>query len=186
MENLNKNAINNGVIIAIISIAIQVIMYYAMPSLFGSFATGIGIWAILLIIYVLLTIDLRKKIGGFWLFKDALKGIFLMSFIANAGSAIFTFIFYKFIEPNAYDKIVGFVTEGLTATYEKMGMSQDKVDEAITQVEKSLKTQFQPDILDFLKSLGIAILVGFVMSLIFAAIFKKSPPMFAPAEEVES
>ena len=62
MENLNKNAINNGVIIAIISIAIQVIMYYAMPSLFGSFATGIGIWAILLIIYVLLTIDLRKKI----------------------------------------------------------------------------------------------------------------------------
>lgn len=186
MDNLNKNAINNGVIIAIISIAIQLIIYYAMPSLFGSVGTGIGIWVVLLIIYVLLTLDLRKKIGGFWSFKDALKGIFLMSLIANAGSAVFNFIFYKFLEPNAYDKIIGFVTEGLTGTYEKMGMSQDKVDEAIAQVETSLKSQFQPSILDFLKTLGISILVGFVMSLIFAAIFKKNPPMFAPAEEAES
>jgi hypothetical protein len=186
MENLNKNAINNGVIIAIISIAIQVIMYYAMPSLFGSYVTGIGISCVLLVIYVLLTLDMKKKIGGFWTFKEALKGIFLMSFIANVGSSIFNFIFYKFIEPNAYDKIVGFVTEGLTSTYEKMGLSQDKMDEALSQVEKTLKSQFQPSILDFIKALGIAILIGFIMSLIFAAIFKKNPPMFTPAEEAES
>jgi len=186
MENLNKNAINNGIIIAVISIAIQLMTYYAAPSLLGSTWFGIGISLVSIVIYILFTIDLRKKIGGYWTFKEALKGIFVMSLIANVSATVFNFIFYKFIEPGAYDRVKGYVVEGLTTTFEKMGMTGDKMDEAIEKATESLKAQYQPGPLDFLKNLGIAILIGFVMSLIFAAIFKKNPPMFAPVDETES
>jgi cell division protein FtsN len=64
-----------------------------------------------------------------------------------------------------------------------MGMSGDKLDEAVEKATESLKAQYMPSIGDFFKNLVIAILVGFVLSLIFAAIFKKNPPMFAPVEE---
>jgi hypothetical protein len=39
--------------------------------------------------------------------------------------------------------------------------------------------------MQFFKNLGIAIIVQFVMSLIFAAIFKKEEPIFASTMEEE-
>lgn len=185
MENLNKLALNNGIVIGVIGLAFQILPFYAAPQLLGNTMFGIGVGLITLIIYIFFTIDLRKKIGGFWSFKDALKGIFIMSLVANVGSSIFNYLFYKFIEPGAYDKVVGIVSEGMASTYEKMGMSQDVIDQAMEKVLEGLKSQYQPSPLDFIKNLGIIILVGFVVSLIFAAIFKKNPPMFAQVEEEE-
>jgi len=185
MDNLNKNAINNGIIIAVITIAIQLLTYYAAPQLLGATWYGIVISLLSLVIYIVFTLDLRKKVGGFWTFKQALTGIFIMSLIANAVSSVFNFVFYKFIEPNAYDKVKGYVADGLTATFEKMGMSGAAMDDAIEKATESLKSQYQPGPLDFLKNIAIAILIGFVFSLIFAAIFKKNPPIFAPLEEAE-
>ncbi|MBK0383510.1 DUF4199 domain-containing protein [Pedobacter sp. SD-b] len=185
METLNKNAVNNGIIIAIIGLAIQLLTYYAAPAMLGATWYGILIGLITLGIYIALTIDLRKKTGGYWNFNQALRGIFIMSLIANVITSVFNFIFYKFIETGAYDKVKGYVADGLTSTFEKMGMSGDEMDKAIEKATESLKAQYQPTALDFLKNIAIAIIIGFVMSLIFAAIFKKNPPMFAPVDEVE-
>ncbi len=185
MQDLKKLAITNGVIIAVITIFLQLLTYYAAPNLLGATWYGILITVVSLVIYVIFTFDLRKKIGGYWSFKEALSGVFIMSFIANLASSIFNFIFYTFIEPGAYEKVRGYVEEGITATFEKMGMSGDALDEAVEEATKSLKAQYMPSIGDFAKNLVIAILVGFVLSLIFAAIFKRNPPMFAPVDEAE-
>lgn len=185
MENLNKQAINNGIIIAVIGLAMQILPYYAAPQLLGNTMFGIAVGIITLVIYIFFTLDLRKKNDGFWSFKDALKGIFIMSLIANVGTSVFNYVFYKFIEPGAFDKVVGIVSESMAATYEKMGMSQDLIDQAMEKVVEGLKSQYQPSPLDFIKNLGIIILGGFVISLIFAAIFKKNTPIFAPIEEAE-
>ncbi|MBC7653455.1 MAG: DUF4199 domain-containing protein [Oligoflexus sp.] len=185
MDNLNKNAITNGIIIAVITIAIQLLTYYAAPQLLGATWYGIVISLLSLVIYIVFTLDLRKKVGGFWSFKQALTGIFIMSLVANVVSSVFNFVFYKFIEPDAYDRVKGYVADGLTATFEKMGLSGDDMDKAIEKATESLKSQYQPSPLDFLKNIAIAILIGFVLSLIFAAIFKRNPPMFAPLEEAE-
>lgn len=183
ITELKKNAINNGVIIAILMIAIQLLTYYAAPQLLGATWYGIVITLVSVVIYVLFILDLRKKIGGFWSFKEALKGIFIMSLIANLASSVFNFIFYRFIETGAYEKIKGYVVDGMTSTFESMGLSGDKLDEAVEKTAESLKSQYMPTPVDFLKNLVIAIMVGFVLSLIFAAIFKKETPLFAPVEE---
>ncbi|HEX7367948.1 MAG TPA: DUF4199 domain-containing protein [Pelobium sp.] len=183
IKDLNKLALNNGIIIAVITIIIQLLTYYAAPNLLGATWYGILITLISLVIYIFFTLDLRKKVGGFWSFKEALSGVFIMSLVANLSSSIFNFLFYRFIEPGAYEKVKGYVADGITATFEKMGMSGDALDEAVEKATESLKSQYMPSIGDFFKNLVVAILIGFVLSLIFAAIFKKNPPMFAPVDE---
>jgi hypothetical protein len=185
MEKINNLSVNNGLVIAVIGIAIQLLTFYAAPEMLGATWFGIVTGIIVLGVYILFTLDMRKKVGGYWTFKEALKGLFLMSIVANFTSTAFNYVFYKFIEPGAYDKVVGYVSAGLTTTYEKMGMSQDQIDKAMESVVKNLKAQYLPEPLDLLKTVGILILLGVVLSLIFAAIFKKNPPMFTTIEEEE-
>jgi hypothetical protein len=179
----NKLAINNGLFIGGISSILGILVYYVSPQLMGATSFGIGMMLISLGLYIFFTLDLRKKVGGFWSFREALKGIFLMSFIAGLLSIVVNFVFYKFIEPGAYEKIAEFVTQNLSATYEKLGMDQAAIDKAIPMVLEKMKAQFDPSFTDVLKNLGIAVLVQFIMSLIFAAIFKKEQPIFTSTEE---
>lgn len=183
MENLNKFAINNGVILAIIGIALQILPFYAAPQLLGSTAFGIGISVITLVLYILFTLDLRKKVGGFWVFKDALRGVFIMSLLANVATTVFNYIFYNFIEPDGFEKVKGYIIEGTTKTLEGLGLQQDAIDAQMDATIKTLEDQYHPTLLIALRNAAIAIVIGFVMSLIFAAIFKKNPPMFASTEE---
>lgn len=183
LQNLNKAALNNGLIIGIILSAIGVVTFYMFPSLLGSMSFGIGTMIVSLLIYIFFTLDLRKKIGGYWNFMEALKGIFLMAFVAGLLYAMFNYIFYKFIEPGAFEKISGYIEQGMTKTFENMGMDQDKIDETVSKQVEGMKAQYDPTPIEFIKNLGIGILIQFVMSLIFAAIFKKEAPFFAPIEE---
>lgn len=185
LENLNKAASTNGVIIGILSTVIGVVTYYVFPSLLGSMSFGIGTLVVSLLIYIFFTIDLRKKIGGYWNFKEALKGIFLMSFIAGLVYSLANVVFYKFIEPGAFEKIAGFMESGMSQTFENMGMEQEKIDETVAKQIEGIKAQYDPTFAQFFKNLGIAVIIQFVMSLIFAAIFKKETPVFALTGEDE-
>jgi hypothetical protein len=179
----NKLAINNGLFIGGISAVLNILIYYIYPQMMGNTIYGIFMMLIASGLYIFFTIDLRKKIGGFWSFKEALKGIFLMSFIAGLLSTFVNFVFYKFIEPGAFEQISGIITENLTVTYEKLGMDQATIDNTIEKVLESMKSQFNPSFVDLLKTLGIGVLIQFIMSLIFAAIFKKEQPIFTSTEE---
>lgn len=183
LENLNKAAINNGVIIGILSTVIGIVVFYVAPTLFGAMWFAIANMVFLLAVYIFFTIDLRKKIGGYWSFRQALKGIFLMAFIAGLILSITNYVFYKFVEPEGFTKISGYVEEGTTKTFESMGMDEDQIETAVSEQLKGLKKQFDPTPMEFLQNFGIAILIEFIMSLIFAAIFKKEAPIFAPVED---
>ena len=106
-----------------------------------------------------------------------------MAFIAGLVAALGNFVFYKFIEPGAYDKISGIVSENLYGTYEKFGMDEETIEKTMEKVMEGMKSQFNPSFMDLLKTLGTGVLIQFVMSLIFAAIFKKEQPIFASTNE---
>jgi hypothetical protein len=88
----NKLAINNGLFIGGISAVLNILIYYIYPQMMGNTIYGIFMMLIAMGLYIFFTIDLRKKIGGFWSFKEALKGIFLMSFIAGLLSTFVNFV----------------------------------------------------------------------------------------------
>lgn len=173
----------NGLIIGILSVIFGVVVYYVAPALFGAMWFSIANVIFFLILYIFFTIDLRKKIGGYWSFRQALKGIFIMALIASLVATVVNYVFYKFIEPGGFAKISGFVEQGMTKTFENLGMDADAADTEVAKMVDRMRTQFDPTPMEALQNLGTAILVAFVMSLIFAAIFKKEAPIFAPVED---
>ncbi|MEJ7691817.1 DUF4199 domain-containing protein [Daejeonella sp.] len=183
LENLNKAAANNGLIIGILSAILGIVIFYIAPSLFGSMWFSIGNLVFFLVLYIFFTIDLRKKIGGYWNFKQAFTGIFIMAFVAGLLLTVVNYLFYQFVEPDGFAKISGFIEQGATKTFESMGMDEDQIEKAVSEQLKSMKKQFDPTPMDMLTNFGIGLVVEVIMSLIFAAIFKKEAPIFAPVED---
>jgi hypothetical protein len=178
-----KLAFTNGLIWAAINIAIFLVVYYVKPDLMGSFAfMGLSICiGIGLAIYFCL--DMRKQIGGYWSFKEALSSIFLMFFTQALIVFFFTIIFGKFIEPDYAVKMKEISETTATAMFEKMGADQETVDKAMAEMESKWESQFNPGIMDILKSIAFIAIGYFIGALIFAAIFKKERPVFASTVE---
>lgn len=173
-----KSAFTNGLIWAAINIAIFLVIYYVKPDLMGSFAfMGISI-VIGIGLAVYFSIELRKQVGGYWSFKEALSSIFIMFFTQALIVFFFTIIFGKFIEPDYSVKMKEISESTATAMFEKMGADQETVDKAMAEMEKSWESQFNPGIMDILKSIAFIAIGYFIGALIFAAIFKKEQPLF--------
>src|SRR5690606_389859 len=97
--NVKKAAITNALIWAVINIIVFLLVYYASPTLMANPAFGFISMAIGIGLAVYFTMDLRKKVGGYWSFREALGAIFLMFFVQIVISTSFTTAFAKWIEP---------------------------------------------------------------------------------------
>lgn len=181
--NARRIAITNALIWAIINIIIFLLVYYAQPTLMGNFAYGIIQLAIGIGLAVYFTLDLRKKIGGYWSFREALGLIFLMFFVQVVIVTLFTTAFGKWIEPTYADTIRDISLNATTRMAETMTSDQEQIDKIIEEAEKNIEKQVNPSIVDLVQGLAIAVIFYFVGALIFAAIFKRTPPVFAPVEE---
>ncbi|SEM21317.1 Protein of unknown function [bacterium A37T11] len=181
-----KIAIVNGLILAAINIFIFLLVYYAAPNLMGNMAYSIIQLVVGIALAVYFTLNIRKKIGGYWSFKEALSAIFVL-FIINVVVVYFvTLAFGKFIEPGYPEKMKEIVLNGTTDMMEKISQDQDAIDKTIEEVEKSLDSQFNPGIIDVLKSLCISVIMYFIGALVFAAIFKRDKPIFFTTDETEA
>ncbi len=108
--NAKSLAVKNGLIWAAINIAIFLVVYYVKADLMGSFAfTGIQMLVgIGLAVYF--CIDMRKQIGGYWSFKEALSNIFIMFFVQALVVYFFTVIFAnQFVNNKKLMKVIDFL-----------------------------------------------------------------------------
>ncbi len=181
--NAKKIALNNALIWAVINIVIFLLAYYASPTLLASPAFGFILLAIGIGLAVYFTLDLRKKIGGYWTFREALGNIFLMFFVQVAVYMLFTTAFAKWIEPGYADMMREASLNATTKMMETFSSDQEVIDKAIAEAEKNIEKQVNPSFIDFIQGLALTAIFYFIGALIFAAIFKRNPPIFAPVDE---
>ena len=184
--NARKIAINNALIWAVINLIIFLLVYYASPSLLGNFAWGFIQIAIGIGLAIYFTLDLRKKIGGYWSFKEALGNIFLMFIVQVVVVTLFTTAFAKWIEPGYADTMREITLNATTKMAETFSYDQEVIDKMIEEAEKSIEKQVNPGFMDVLQGLAIAALFYFIGALIFAAIFKRNAPIFASYQDDDS
>lgn len=186
MENLDqaikKNGATTGLILGAISLVLGILNFYYMTAIATSFwAMILGPIVISMIIPLVLAIlfskDLRKKIGGFWNFKQATTGLFIMFFVSYLVSFAGNLVFTKVVEPNSIDKLKTAMVTATTNMMEKSGASQEKIDESIARTEKSFDDQKDQSAGKIFKGVAIAVIVCFVFALIFAAFLKKEAPL---------
>src|SRR5690554_3863472 len=95
-----KIAVTNGFLLAAISVILFLLVYYAAPDLMGNWAYSVVQMLIGIGVAVYFTLDIRKKIGGYWSFREALSAIFVMFMIQVVVVYFFTLAFGKWIEPS--------------------------------------------------------------------------------------
>jgi len=186
---IKKNALNSGLVLGGVSLVLGIFSFYFITSMTSSFwmiIFGPLIFAIIMpiIIAIFMAKDLRKKIGGFWNFKQAVTGIFIMFLVSAALSRVLNdYVFAKLIEPDMVQKMETAMVNATTSMMEKSGADQEKIDAQTVKVEKGFEDQKNLTIAKALRSIAISIILIFVVALIFGAIFKKEPPLFEVIDE---
>lgn len=184
VPNAKRIALINGLIWGFVNIVLLLLVYYAMPDLLGNYAYGVVLMLIGLGLAVYFTLDIRKKIGGFWSFRFALSHIFILFFVQYLVFALFTTAFPKWIEPAYADHVREIRLNSVTEVAERFGGgNQEQIDMMIEEAEKAIEKELNPTLTDFLQTLAISVIMYFIGALIFAAIFKREKPVFAPVNE---
>ncbi|MEC3881714.1 DUF4199 domain-containing protein [Parapedobacter sp. 10938] len=178
-----RAALTNALIWAVINIIIFLLVYYASPTLMANPAFSFITMAIGIGLAIYFTIDLRKKIGGYWSFRVALGNIFLMFFVQVVIFTVFTTAFGKWIEPSYTEWRLEEARNQAVVQAEQMTSDQDQVDEMIARSEKWSKMLIDPGFKEFTMILAVIAIFYFIGALIFAAIFKRERPVFAPVDQ---
>jgi hypothetical protein len=184
-ENLNqlirKKALEKGLVLGVILLVAGIFSYYFITGMtdnmwlitFGPIVISV---IIPLVVAIFLIIGLRREIGGFWVFKQAVTGIFIMFFVANLLSFIGRdLLFAKVIEPNMVENMQTAMVNSVSGMLEQSGQEQDQIDKKIEEINQQFEKQKNPTIGSIIQSQLIAIIFLFVMALIFGAIFKRDP-----------
>lgn len=182
-----KNALYNGLALGAALFVLGTIVYYILIGTTSMWVITIVPTIISVIIPILLAVfmslDLRKKMGGYWSFKQATTGIFIMFIVAYALNTIARdLIFAKFVEPDMIKKTEAAVLNSTQTMLEKSGVDQATIDRKIADAQKQFDEQEHLSIGKILSGIGTTIILIFVVSLLFGAMFKKDPPLFTVAD----
>lgn len=181
-KDLKVEAIKNGLGLGLIMVVLGLVSAYLIMN-------STSIWAIFLypvclniilpiVIAVFFSKDLRKKIGGYWNFRRATSGIFIMFLTSYLISSVVNVAYVKLVEPDMQAKIQTSITDATTKMMEKQGVDKAKIDEVIKQKDEEFKKKNSGTVMQSAQGYLIGVLFVFVFALIFGAIFKKEPPLF--------
>ncbi|WP_026994601.1 DUF4199 domain-containing protein [Flectobacillus major] len=170
MENqttTTKVALKWGAIVGIISIVYSTIVM--VLGLMGNQAIG---WLVYLIIgagIFLAMSNYKKENGGFLSYGQGLGIGSMMSAISGLISSAYSFVYMRFIDATVVDQLLKKAQEDM----EKQGFSDEKIEQAL----EMSKIFMSPGAMFVWGVLG-SIIIGFLLSLILAAIAKKDKAIF--------
>jgi len=190
MDNLQQqikvNGIKTGVFLGLIITALSIFSYYFITSVSNSpalFVAGPIIFSIFIPIFlvVFFSFNQRKRIGGFWTFKQATTGIFIMLltayFIQLVGKDL---IFDKLIEPNNVVNTQKVALAAKAQIMKQRGAKQADIDKSLNDLKEEFSRQRNMTIAGTAQGIVFSTLFAFVFAIIFASLFKKDPPGYVP------
>jgi len=169
MESIfKKNAINFGIISALLGIIVTTIMYVVDLKLFVNMWIGFGLLVVWFIIGCLLLSKSKKENQGLMNFKQGFTTYLLSALIGILLSTAFNIILFNYIDTEARETITEHFVEMQVKMLEKFGASQVEINEAIGKAKESSQFTVKGQLFGIFQSLLGSIIFG----LILAAIFK--------------
>ncbi|MDX5346604.1 MAG: DUF4199 domain-containing protein [Hymenobacteraceae bacterium] len=111
----------------------------------------------------------RAENGGFMSYGQGLGLGTLLSVIAGGLAGITTYVYIKFIDSSSVGKIL----EKQRLDLEERGMDDDQIEQTMAMTEKFTNPEMM-----LVFTILIYLMVGFILSLIIAAIMKRNRPEF--------
>ena len=183
-QRIRIHFIKSGLLLGVILFTLSVISFYFIteinksPVLFVASPLIFSL-AIPIITVVVFCLYGRKKIGGYWTFKQATTGIFIMFFIAYLIQTVGRdLIFAKIIEPQMIEKTEAAFINASSAIKEQPGVDKKQMDKNIADIRKNFDDQKNITIGKVIQGIAVSIIFIFVLALIFGALFKKEMPLY--------
>ncbi|GGK89528.1 DUF4199 domain-containing protein [Rufibacter glacialis] len=111
----------------------------------------------------------KKENGGFMSYGQGLGTGTILAAVSGVLSGTFTYIYLKFIDGNILEQIRNASIEEM----ENKGMSDEQIEQAASMTEKFTT----PEMMLIMGVVG-AVLLGFILSLLIAAVMKRNRPEF--------
>jgi hypothetical protein len=117
----------------------------------------------------------RKQAGGFWTFKQATTGIFIMLCVAYIVYTLgVSLLFNKVIEPNNIQKTEAAVIEKKIAIMKQSGAKQSDINAAIADTKKDFGEDKPASLFYIIFENAMAILFLFVFAILFASMIRNA------------
>jgi len=179
---MQKQAAIYGLLFGVIVLIIGLVALYwiastsAMPVVIASpvllsFIIPLGL-------AVVFTLQLRKYVGGYWSMRQATSGIFLMFFTAYFVYSLGNFVYARAVDKTINERVQQNIIKVTTDFASKQNIPTEELDEKIDQIKESIEAGKHPTPGHVAQGIIFSIIILFVGALIFAAIFKKEPPVF--------
>lgn len=173
------DAAKYGLLVGLLSVILLLITYVMNPLLMVKWWLGILFFFISIVAVVVAALDLRRKMGGFMIYKDALVIVFVIFAASSVITSSFNYVLFTVIDPELPVVMKEAIVDQTTSMMESMNADQEAIDKAITQIEQE-DYALTPG--KAFKGFMISLLISFIISLIIAIFVKKNSPMFQDAE----
>ena len=171
-KSLKSNALNYGLYLGILLVAINVIAYVVDIKLFNSFWIA-GIIIVSVIIFGSLSANSSKKLlGGYISFKNAFTSYFITVAVGLLMSSVVYYIIFGIVDTESAQILADMQIENQVKMMENFGAPQQSIDEAIKKLEENNPFSLGNQLLGYAIFLTFMSLVG----LIVAAVIKRKDP----------
>lgn len=177
-----------GAVLGVVILALHIISYLLMvkvstPFWVTAFSPLLFTNVLPIVAAVLLCLKLRQKIGGYWHLRQAASGIFVM-FLTSYLIFFFGFLlFSKVIEPATDLNLENKIESTKAAIRQQQGVSLQHIREETKGLRKDFNSRQNSGVLGFVESFGIVVVLLFIASLIFGALFKNEPLVYAASNK---
>jgi len=168
-----RQAVIAGVVAGLIFAGFSFGTYYSGIPSFAGF-TLVYTWIpVIMVLVLILGFNLRKKMGGYINFKEALQYALVAYLIYEIIYAIATYVLFVVIDPLLTKKLLDAIMKTTTDWMRSFGTPQAKIDEAIANANKQ---KVETSAGNIVKGIAWSLIWDFAKSLLIAWIVKKDRP----------
>lgn len=181
MQDLNRQirikAAIYGIFLGIIILGLHLLSYFVMvkistPLWVTAFSPLLFTNLLPIVIAILFCWRLRAKVGGYLTLRQAASGIFVM-FLISYLLFFFSLILYsRVIDPQYEINIQNKIESVKAAIRHDQHVSQQHINEEIKGLRNDYNVRQKSGVWGFIQSFGIVVVLLFLASLIFGALFK--------------
>lgn len=180
LKEIRKDALQNGLILGgillILDILALFVLAYSESIMLVFISYLFGYLIIPLTAAIILIKRLREKIGGYWSFRQATSGIFIVFLSAYLISSAGSFVFIKYVHPQITVDAKNNFVNVLSGFLNRIDADPDKIDEMTEKIEQQFDAIANNSVSSVISNLLSSIIILFIIALIFAAIFKRERP----------
>jgi len=173
---MNNHAIKSGVILAVISIVITLLIYIIDPLLMIKWWFGLISLFLAIILVSYFGIQFRNEGDGYLDFKGSFMYSMVMFIVSGLIGTLFMMFLYNVIDTDLPGRLSEATKEQTIQMMSNFGASDDVIDQTIAQAEENGDFTNPFTFMGQLKAFGIAIIIYIVLSLITGAIIRKKEP----------